>query len=564
MKKNRTEKKRKQGGNVNLLGLLLLPLLVSGCTSHATRFSYFNMLDSEKGTPQNKKAAEKFWSSVRPVSTLSASHYKLGRFYQQQGKYDKAIEEFSKAVRDDSSYCKAYNGIAMSYDALKRCEMASESYEQAMQCAPREAYVKNNYACSSIRCGNYEKGLALLLEASQLSKDHKRIKNNIKFAQMLVEREHKLAQSAPQRATVALVAKTDDAPTENENGKSRTDPIDTKAIDSPPEATPGGDVTDNRGLAESAEKTSTASPVPSHDLAAQTPPREKAKETVNPPWVDTRVVSKEAKLESKSAPQTMTVALVAKTDDAPAENENVKSLTDPFDAKAIESPPEATPGEDVADNRGPAESAEKTSTASPVPAHDLAALTPPWEKAAETVSPPWADTGVVSKESGNEQESSSQNNIDIASLIIEKAKKISVQGHTEPAISYSNSAIEVSNGNGVTGMAGRSADFFRSHGFTVGRITNAEYFHFHHSTVFYREGYLRVAEELARITPGVQAIEKVDSLGRSSIGVRILLGKDLANIEFPEGYAQNVAYSRSEAADYICSISYMTKIPVNY
>ena len=85
------------------------------------------MLDTEKRTLKNKKAAEKFWSSVRPVSTLSTSHYKLGRYYQQQGKYSKSITEFIKAVRNDSSYCKAYNGIAMSYDALKRCEKASDS-----------------------------------------------------------------------------------------------------------------------------------------------------------------------------------------------------------------------------------------------------------------------------------------------------------------------------------------------------------------------------------------------------------------------------------------------------
>ena len=87
---------------IHFLCLLLFPLLFSGCSYHDNNFSYFNMLDTEKRTVQNKRAAEKFWSTVRPVSTLSASHYKLGRYYQQQGKYTKAIDEFSKALRNDN------------------------------------------------------------------------------------------------------------------------------------------------------------------------------------------------------------------------------------------------------------------------------------------------------------------------------------------------------------------------------------------------------------------------------------------------------------------------------
>ncbi len=325
--------------------LLIFFLFCGGCSHYDNHTVYFNMLDHQKRTLQNKKAAEKFWSSVRPVSTLSASHYKLGQYYQQQEKYDKAIEEFSKAVQNDSGFCKGYNGIATSYDALARCEMAKKSYEQALLCGPQEAYLYNNYACSRLLCEDYDKGLALLIEALQLSEDNDRIKNNIKLAQLLI-----------------------------------------------------------------IEKNNSTEPVPDG----------------------------------------IPVAFDAKTILEPAGNEDEKPLTEP------------------------------------------------------------------TKE-----------------IVVKPA-------HTQPAADYSNSAIEVSNGNGVAGMAGKSADFFRTYGFTIRRITNAKHFHFNNSVIFYREGYLQVAKELARVIPGAQNMKKVDSLGRSFVGIRILLGKDLVKVQFPEGYAQNL------------------------
>ncbi len=167
----------------NIFCLLLLSLFMNGCSYHDQQYSYFNMLDQQKRTQSNKQAAEKFWSSVRPVSTLSNSFYQLGRHYLQKGQYDKAIGEFSKALRNDMNYCKAYNGIAMSYDALRNCDAARTSYDQALQCAPDQAYMYNNYACSSLLCGDYQKSVALLQKAEKLAGGNVRIKNNLKFAQ---------------------------------------------------------------------------------------------------------------------------------------------------------------------------------------------------------------------------------------------------------------------------------------------------------------------------------------------------------------------------------------------
>lgn len=367
MKENRTIKKTETIWRVNFLCLLLLSLFMSGCSYHDSQFSYFNMLDTEKRTQENQKAVEKFWSSTRPVSTLSASHYKLGRYYQQQKKYAKAVEQFSKAVRNDSRYCKAYNALGMSYDALTDCDLAYDAYERAVQCDPQAAYLYNNYGCSNILCGDYEKGLALLFMAEQLSGDNSRIKNNIKLAQRLVERKNNVGLSALHDATLALAPET--------------------ALDQ----------VGNEGQ------------------------------------------SAEASVE-----------------------ESVEDL----------------------------QSAASTNTV-------------------------------------------------VDTLVTEQAKKMSLQDQTVPAEQYAKGAVEVSNGNGVTGMARRSADYLRGYGFDIRRITNAKHFRFDYSMIYYKKGYLQLAKELAKVIPGAQNLEKVDALGRESLGVRILLGRDLVKMKFPEGHAGN-------------------------
>ncbi len=442
MKRKWIAEKRGNVWRSKFLSLLLFSLFLSGCGYHDNQFSYFNMLDTEKRTLKNKKAAEKFWSSVRPVSTLSTSHYKLGRYYQQQGKYSKSITEFIKAVRNDSSYCKAYNGIAMSYDALKRCEKARDSYEQALQCDSKGAYLYNNYACSSLLCGDYEKGLALLHEAVRLSEDNNRIRNNLKLAQTIVDLEKNSDELISKELSVATAAETFFEPAGNNNETSLIDPI---------------------------------YEIPDNSFS----------EEVQSGVEINEVVTSEV--------------------DIPDRFDRLPSVS-----TVIE----------------------------------------------ERVSPSKENIRVADKKATHEFVSSIPKNNATVRLVTEKINKTIVRNRIQASENHSNGAVEVSNGNGVTGMAGRSADYFRGHGFNIRRITNAKNFYFDNSVIFYREGYLLVAKELARVIPGAQNIEKVDSLERASIGVRVLLGKDLANVRFPEGYAQIVVDYSTLAKESLLASTY--------
>lgn len=115
-----------------------------------------------------------------------------------------------------------------------------------------------------------------------------------------------------------------------------------------------------------------------------------------------------------------------------------------------------------------------------------------------------------------------------------KRKFVGITGNEQVVQSNRKVAIEVSNGNGVEGIAARTAAYFREQGQYVHRITNAKHFHFKGSIIFYREGYLQDAYKIALMVPGYQEMKLVGSLGRPGVSVKLLLGEDIATMHFPE------------------------------
>jgi len=88
--------------------------------------------------------------------------------------------------------------------------------------------------------------------------------------------------------------------------------------------------------------------------------------------------------------------------------------------------------------------------------------------------------------------------------------------------------IEVSNGNGVTGMAKKVAGFLNGEGHAKTRLTNQKSFEVASSQVQYRSGYREQAQSLVMTLPGQPGIAQTDDL-RSDISIRVVLGKDMAN-----------------------------------
>lgn len=87
--------------------------------------------------------------------------------------------------------------------------------------------------------------------------------------------------------------------------------------------------------------------------------------------------------------------------------------------------------------------------------------------------------------------------------------------------------IEVSNGNGVTGMAAKVSTFLVDQGYSPARLTNQKPFNLKKSQIQYRYGHYAEAQLLKESLPeSPELIQRNDM--RAGIGVRLVLGKDMS------------------------------------
>ena len=87
--------------------------------------------------------------------------------------------------------------------------------------------------------------------------------------------------------------------------------------------------------------------------------------------------------------------------------------------------------------------------------------------------------------------------------------------------------IEVSNGNGVNGMASRVANYLRKKGFKVSRLNNANSFNHVTTKIFYYNGHLQDVHRLLQEIPAQLDAKNIIELQRLGNRIKILIGKDM-------------------------------------
>lgn len=87
--------------------------------------------------------------------------------------------------------------------------------------------------------------------------------------------------------------------------------------------------------------------------------------------------------------------------------------------------------------------------------------------------------------------------------------------------------IEVSNGNGVSGMAKKVANFLEQAGYSDARLTNYDHYQQATTEIHYRPGHHNRALQIRSLLPDgtIKAVE--NSHLRDDVAIRVLLGKDL-------------------------------------
>eukprot|EP00951_Prasinocladus_malaysianus_P014180 scaffold107793_cov42-Prasinocladus_malaysianus.AAC.2 len=83
---------------------------------------------------QNLKSAQELWDGE--PEELAQVHNAMGFSYFNMGKYDMAIDEYTKAVKLQPGYVTAWNNLGDAYEAVKNLKNALECYNEVLSYAP--------------------------------------------------------------------------------------------------------------------------------------------------------------------------------------------------------------------------------------------------------------------------------------------------------------------------------------------------------------------------------------------------------------------------------------------
>ena len=112
----------------------------------------------------------------------------IGKKYFRQGSYGLAERHFRKAVELHPQDAGAWNGLAASYDRLRRFDLADRAYAQLIRLTGPTPEVLNNQGFSYMLRGDYGRARATLLTAQAKDPTSPYIKNNLVMLNQMVRK----------------------------------------------------------------------------------------------------------------------------------------------------------------------------------------------------------------------------------------------------------------------------------------------------------------------------------------------------------------------------------------
>jgi tetratricopeptide (TPR) repeat protein len=99
-------------------------------------------------------------------------HFYQGNKLDSQGRYDEAIEEFTKAIELNPNMANAYFNRGNSYGKLGQFERAIQDYDEVISLNPQDASAYINRGNCYDKLGQLEQAIKNFDEAIRLDPDH--------------------------------------------------------------------------------------------------------------------------------------------------------------------------------------------------------------------------------------------------------------------------------------------------------------------------------------------------------------------------------------------------------
>jgi len=111
---------------------------------------------------------EGYYNTSIDLSLESSKYYNSGNAYYKRGDYDRAIEDYSKAIELDPKYAAAYNARGLAYVNKGDYDRAIEDYNKAVELEPKYANAYYNRGWAYYNKGNYYRAIADYTKAIEL------------------------------------------------------------------------------------------------------------------------------------------------------------------------------------------------------------------------------------------------------------------------------------------------------------------------------------------------------------------------------------------------------------
>jgi LytR cell envelope-related transcriptional attenuator/Tetratricopeptide repeat len=517
-----------------LLTVAALPIVVAGCADSATEI--------------RAKYGDSSWTAEE----LTSTPYERGKAHYAGGRFGLAVKQFEMALSQDPKSVEALNGLAASFDQLKRFELAERYYLRALTLEPDNAQTLNNLGYSYLMQGRYDLALANLQDAYRLDPMTPRVQDNLQQAQASLELENRdYLASAVGSAEFRDVMEP--PRTVNMHTQTAEDPTPGKQDVPPLVQIQTVDPTDDIWVERSTAVVQSLITQPNPDLLDAM--REAG---LAPRVANFRNQAAVTTLQTQPAPWQTATLMIA---DATVEREQDGAIRrDQLDDDLTDTPL-AAPTVAVETAELPRLSATFFEDAPGTELSDLPQLAAAIiDGGSDVDGRPLAEASVTRVDGS--ADGGIWNLPQLSAAVIEAVpspgegeglpatgetpvvRQATAQGYEphapglhasrrddQPALppgSDESPVIEVSNGTGRSEMAFRIGQFLDSEGLIVNRLTNAEHFRHQHTVIFYRREWLREAQELAACLP--IEVSLVAAPGQKS-DIRIRLGGDLLNFD---------------------------------
>ncbi|MBA2393532.1 MAG: tetratricopeptide repeat protein [Ktedonobacteraceae bacterium] len=110
---------------------------------------------------------QRFWLDP----TYAVAYYNRGVTYDNLKEHERAMVDYTEAIRLDPTYAFAYYNRGLAYTTLEDYEAALKDYTRSLELNPHDAYIYNDRALAYIAVVEYAKALADFNQAIEIGKD---------------------------------------------------------------------------------------------------------------------------------------------------------------------------------------------------------------------------------------------------------------------------------------------------------------------------------------------------------------------------------------------------------